>query len=94
MSAGLLRLHADDNVLIVLHDIARGESIAIGNHSFKSETALSLGHKLAAVAIRKGDPVIKYGAPIGLAGVDIPQGAHIHLHNLVSQYTVIEDMEQ
>ncbi len=40
------------------------------------------GHKMAAVAIPKGAPVLKYAALIGYAGQDIAAGAHVHTHNL------------
>jgi altronate dehydratase len=42
------------------------------------------GHKLSLRAIRTGEPVLKYGARIGLATADIPAGAHVHIHNLAS----------
>ena len=40
------------------------------------------GHKYALCNIAKGENVIKYGAPIGHATVDIAQGEHVHTHNL------------
>ncbi len=40
------------------------------------------GHKYALCDIAAGDPVIKYGYPIGRATEDIPAGAHVHSHNL------------
>ena len=42
--------------------------------SFASSTVLA--------DIPAGSPVIKYGEPIGTACADIPQGAHVHTHNL------------
>ena len=49
--------------------------------------AVSLAHKVAAQPIAKGAPVLKYGMVIGRATADIPAGAHVHVHNLASQYT-------
>ncbi len=40
------------------------------------------GHKFARRAIRAGEPVVKYGMPIGIAKVDIAPGEHVHSHNL------------
>ncbi|MBQ3133465.1 MAG: altronate dehydratase [Clostridia bacterium] len=40
------------------------------------------GHKVALTDIKAGEKVIKYGYPIGVASEDIPQGAHVHSHNL------------
>jgi hypothetical protein len=31
--------------------------------------------------------VLKYGAPIGSATADIAPGAHVHVHNMMSDYT-------
>ena len=46
-----------------------------------------LGHKIARTDIRAGDKILKYGAPIGMATADIPAGAHVHVHNVRSDYT-------
>ena len=40
------------------------------------------GSKYALCPIKKGEPVIKYGQPIGLALCDIAEGEHVHTHNL------------
>ena len=40
------------------------------------------GHKFALRPICKGENVIKYGMPIGIATQDIPEGGHVHTHNL------------
>ena len=39
------------------------------------------GHKMAAGAIAKGQPVLKFGQIIGFATEDIDPGAHVHTHN-------------
>ena len=44
--------------------------------------AVPAGHKKALVDIKKGDPIIKYGNPIGLATEDIKAGDWVHTHNL------------
>lgn len=43
---------------------------------------LENGHKYARCNIKKGEPVIKYGFPIGFASADIAQDEHVHTHNL------------
>ena len=43
---------------------------------------ISSGHKYALRHIKKGEPIIKYGYPIGNAACDIKQGDHVHTHNL------------
>lgn len=41
-------------------------------------------HKVAIKSINKGEKVIKYGQVIGIATVDILQGAHVAHHNIES----------
>ncbi len=40
------------------------------------------GHKVAIVAIQKGEYVRRYGQIIGIATADIEAGDHVHTHNL------------
>ncbi|WP_116599410.1 UxaA family hydrolase [Primorskyibacter marinus] len=69
-----VRLSAEDNVVTAISPLAVGDEGA---------TALiPRGHKMSAVAIPKGAPVIKYAQVIGYAAEDIAQGAHVHTHNL------------
>jgi (2R)-sulfolactate sulfo-lyase subunit alpha len=44
--------------------------------------AIPIGHKLALTDIAEGSDVIKYGEVIGRAVAAIPQGAHLHVHNV------------
>lgn len=43
---------------------------------------LENGHKYAVRDIKKGENVMKYGYPIGIAKLDIQTGEHVHTHNL------------
>ena len=43
---------------------------------------LPQGHKFALKDIKKDQPIIKYGYPIGIAKEDIKQGSWIHTHNM------------
>lgn len=43
---------------------------------------LDNGHKYAVRDIKKGESIIKYGYPIGIAKADIAVGEHVHSHNL------------
>ena len=45
------------------------------------------GHKIALADIKKGEAVIKYGYPIGVATQDIKKGDFVHTHNLSSALT-------
>lgn len=82
----LLHIHPADNVLVLRQPLVAGESMMIDGQKVISAVSLGLGHKVAARFIRKGEQVVKFGVPIGVATQDIPMGAHVHLHNLKSDY--------
>ena len=76
----------EDNVGIVIRDVAAGETVAvhIGEEVLEitAATAVPLGHKIALRDFKRDDRVLKYGEVIGNASTDIPAGAHVHDHNL------------
>ena len=50
--------------------------------ALKESDGIPAGHKRALKAIKKGEPIIKYGNPIGIATADIAEGEWVHIHNL------------
>ena len=83
----LLLLSPDDTVFVLRDQIAAGEAVLVEGRTVTFARALGLGHKVARLPVAAGGKVIKYGAPIGRASRDIAPGDHVHLHNLVSDYT-------
>lgn len=81
-----IRLSPEDNIVVLARSVAAGKTVMLGNHPFKMSHALGLGHKLAARDIRAGEKILKYRVPIGSATEAISAGAHVHLHNLQSDY--------
>lgn len=65
----ILQIHTADNVAVILTD--------------NNPVALR-GHKIALRSIAKGEPVVKYGFPIGRATQDIAEGEWVHSHNLAT----------
>ncbi len=86
MSRKLLRIHRDDNVLIVVTPVGPGDRDVIDGREILFTQAIAIGHKVAARDIHAGEKVYKCGVPIGSSKERIPAGAHIHLHNLKSDY--------
>ena len=78
----LVRITERDLVAVALKPLSAGQTLSYGSGSVTLLEDLPMGHKVALRAIRKGEPVIKYGFPIGEATADIPEGAHVHTHNL------------
>ena len=86
MSGKLILLHADDNVLVVIAPITAGDRLSIDGREIISAQSIGVGHKLARRALKPGDKVLKYGAPIGSMIKPVEPGEWVHMHNLKSDY--------
>jgi altronate hydrolase len=73
-----------DNVATALQPLEAGRTLDINGISVVTLEPIASGHKVALRAIAAGEPVLKYGSPIGVASADIPAGAHVHTHNVAS----------
>jgi altronate hydrolase len=67
MDMQTLTINENDNVAVVISNDAPD---------------FSMGHKVALVAIKMGEPVVKYGFPIGIATSEIQAGEWVHDHNV------------
>lgn len=85
-SAKLLRIHRDDNVLVVVRPIRPGDRDLLDGREVLFSQDIGIGHKVASREIKAGEKLYKCGVPIGSAKEVIPAGGHIHLHNLKSDY--------
>lgn len=65
-------IHQADQVVVLLQD---------------SRSGIPAGHKIARSDIQPGQPVLKYGEPIGIASQLIKAGQWVHTHNLTSALT-------
>jgi altronate hydrolase/galactarate dehydratase len=80
MQPTTIRLHASDNVIIALADLAAGSTLP--DLPAPLANAVPRGHKIATTAIAPGQNVLRYGQIIGIATTAIAAGDHIHTHNL------------
>ena len=76
----ILQIAPGDNVVVALCDLPRGENL----QGITLAEDVPAGHKIAIQAIAAGEPVLKYGYPIGQATCDIAPGQHVHTHNVAS----------
>ncbi|MGZ8231120.1 MAG: UxaA family hydrolase, partial [Burkholderiales bacterium] len=80
-AAGLaIRLHESDNVVIARNDLPIGAKLEREGITCRSQ--VPAGNKVAARAIRKGEPILKYNVVIGFAAADIAPGTFVHSHNM------------
>lgn len=85
-----LVLHDDDSVATAVtalesDDVAR---VAWPDGQVRERQVVEtvpFGHKFALTEVGKGQPILKYGEPIGLARETIQAGVHVHTHNVDSQ---------
>jgi len=85
-SKAFLRIHPEDTVAVALRPVEAGEPLAIDPALPGLSTLMPIprGHKVALRDHGVGEPVRKYGAPIGRTTEAIPAGAHVHSHNLAT----------
>ncbi len=79
-----MKIHAADNVAVALEGLKGGEALEIGGQSIRLLGDIPAGHKFCLHPIKTGEPVIKYGFPIGRAQKAIASGEHVHTHNIVT----------
>lgn len=83
MKYNLYLTHPEDNTGVVLKAVKKGETIS-------SKTGLMVvaiddipeNNKVATADIKSGEPVMKYGEVIGIAGEEIKTGSWVHTHNI------------
>jgi len=84
LKSNFIQIHPKDNVAVALEDVKKGCDVIINGFSQRMEVLedISFGHKIALDDIKKGEMVIKYGAPIGHAVTSIKKGMWVHTHNV------------
>lgn len=90
MKRTTLVFDARDNVASALTDLAPEVAAEVHvpgspGRSVLIRQPVPLGHKFALRPIAKGEPIIKYGLPIGLATAGIAPGEHVHVHNVTGE---------
>jgi len=77
-----LRVNPYDNVAIAIQYIEKGGLVIVGGEIlFNAVQDIEPSHKIALIAIKSGEQVVRYGEPILQAMIDIPKGGWVHVHN-------------
>ena len=77
-----MKIHPGDSVAVALTPLSAGTALQVEGQAVTLLEDIPQGHKFALASIPAGGPVIKYGAPIGVAKEDIPAGGWVHTHNV------------
>lgn len=83
MDDGWIRIHPDDHVAVALRDLSAGDPVC----GVTLTEPVPAGHKVALASRAAGEPIIKYGCPIGVASRAINPGEWVHIHNLRTALT-------
>ena len=67
MKRKVLKVHEDDNVLVALTDLSKGESISYNGDSYVLQDDIKAKHKFFTGDMQVGDKVIMYGVLVGTA---------------------------
>lgn len=77
-----IKIHPLDNVAVALAPLSAQQVVTPDDAGIPLPQDIARGHKFALSPIKKGEPIIKYGNPIGYATADIAAGEWVHTHNL------------
>lgn len=86
-SAKVLKLHYNDNTLVVLQDVKKGEKIYHGNDQFTMLQDIPSKHKFVTCDLEPGAKIIMYGLVVGKALHLIQQGEAITVQNTLHEVT-------
>jgi altronate hydrolase len=87
----LIQINENDNVVVALTDLPKGEVILVGNKEIILKEEVKRGHKIAITDIKVNENIIKYGFPIGHSIVDVAKGQWIHTHNIKTNLDGIKE---
>src|SRR5450755_1022359 len=82
MQSVVLKLHPDDNVLIALRDLHKGEKIDFSHHSFILTADVPAKHKFATTDLPPGAALLMYGVLVGKATQPIQKGSALNTRNI------------
>ncbi len=77
-----IKIHDGDTVAVALKPLSSGTIVEIDGQAITLLEDIPQGHKFALSDIPAGQPVLKYGAAIGVAKMDIQKGCWVHTHNI------------
>lgn len=78
----VLRIHPNDNVLVALTDLKKGDQIAFEGVTYLLTEDVRAKHKFFTIECKQGDPVYMYGVLVGTAQAQIPQGGLMTTSNV------------
>jgi altronate hydrolase len=82
MKQPVLKIHRDDNVLVALTNLKKGDTIVFENEQYLLQENIDAKHKFFTRDMQPGDKVIMYGVLVGTAQAFIPKGGWMSTQNV------------
>ena len=82
MKRKVLKVNEDDNVLVALTDLSKGETISYNGIDYLLQDDIKAKHKFFTNDMQAGDKVIMYGVLVGTAQQFIPRGGWMNTGNI------------
>ncbi len=80
--AKVIRIHPDDDLIVALRDLPRGERVEVDGISVVLTEPIRRKHPIATRDFKQGDPVRMHGVLIGELMADVPAGGALTTGNL------------
>lgn len=77
-----IRINAKDMLAVAMEPLEKGRKLKVNDIFVTIQEDIPQGHKFALKDIKKGEKILKYGNPIGIAKEDIQAGSWVHIHNM------------
>ncbi|MDH3649875.1 MAG: altronate dehydratase family protein [Saprospiraceae bacterium] len=97
MKGSFLKIHPEDNVIVALRPLSKGEILDAGNGVIELIEDIPVKHKVTMQDMKHGATVKMYGVPVGRATSPIPKGSRIRQENtehFSSRYAVKESRSE
>ncbi len=93
MQQRVLKVHPQDNVIVALTNLSKGETILFEEREYLLQDNITAKHKFATADLNAGDSIIMYGVLVGKAVQSIKKGGLLSTSNVAhaaSEFTVGE----
>jgi altronate hydrolase len=81
MKHRVLKVHPNDNVLVALQDLTKGETISYGGKDYVLREDVPAKHKFFMQDMHAGDKITMYGVLVGKIQFDVPAGSRMTTDN-------------
>ena len=91
MTKSILQIHPDDNLIVALKTLSKGELIEFNGTTVELRDEIPAKHKFALIDFATGQHATMYGVTVGKALHPIQKGSRITTANLVHDSDAFSD---